>query len=174
MINSNSPSAQPKDIPVKIERLYVKEISCRIPHAPGLFDATEFKENVGQLSSSIEMNIKTQGVGKQKHEVVLDVIIHGKAKNLSLFTLEVQQAGIFTIDALPDQLEQIIKNNCVSFLHAYLSQVITNTILQAGFPPIVLQPVIFNQEPLVRKDVLPETQIRIQEGVLDKEKFQGN
>ena len=43
------------------------------------------------------MNTKTEAVAKDKYEVVLHVIIHGKAKNLSLFVLGVQQAGIFTL-----------------------------------------------------------------------------
>ena len=138
------------NLSLKVDRLYIKEISCKIPHAPGLFDSIEFKENAEQLASSIEMNIKTQSIAKNKYEVVLHCIIHGKAKNLSLFTLEVQQAGIFTIEIPTQQIEQIIKNNCVSFLHQYLSQVVTNTIIQAGFPPIILQPLqpIINQEQL--------------------------
>jgi preprotein translocase subunit SecB len=142
MSSSNGSDQNKDNLKLKVDRLYVKEISCKIPHAPGLFEISEFKENIGQLSSSIEMNIKTQTVANQKYEVVLHVIIHGKVKNLSLFTLEAQQAGIFTIEAPVSEIEQIIKTHCTSFLHAYLSQVVTNTITQAGFPPIILQPII--------------------------------
>lgn len=94
------------------------------------------------------MNIKTQAVAKDKYEVVLHVIIHGKAKNLNLFVLEVQQAGIFTLTVPASNVEEVIKNYCVGFLHPYLSQVVTNAIVQAGFPPIVLQPLqpIFDQK----------------------------
>jgi preprotein translocase subunit SecB len=123
------------------------------------------------------MNVKTQPVANQKFEVVLHVVIHGKAKNLSLFTLEVQQAGIFYIDVLTEQLEQVIKNNCVSFLYPYLSQVVTNTIVQAGFPPVVLQPLqpahqgitleqFFNQTFNQKKESAEKT--RQVEGVLEK------
>ena len=130
--NQSKEDVNQNNLALKVDRLYVKEISCKIPHAPGLFEAQEFKENAGQLSSSIEMNIKTQIVAKDKYEVVLHAIIHGKAKNLSLFTLEVQQAGVFTINVPASQIEQIIKNSCVSFLHTYLSQAVTNAIVQAG------------------------------------------
>lgn len=141
MSNLNESSIANQDnLIVKLDRLYVKEVSCKIPHAPGLFESAEFKENMGQLSSSVEMNIKTQAVAKDQFEVVSHVIIHGKAKNLSLFVLEVQQAGIFTLTVPSSMVEEIIRNHCVAFLHPYLSQVVTNTIVQAGFPPIVLQP----------------------------------
>ena len=36
-------------------------------------------------------------MSNQKYEIVLHAIVHGKAKNMSFFVLEVQQAGIFTI-----------------------------------------------------------------------------
>ena len=150
--NQSKENINENNLALKVDRLYVKEINCKIPHAPGLFEAPEFKENAGQLSSSIEMNIKTQLLAKDKYEVVLHAIIHGKAKNLSLFTLEVQQAGVFTINVPASQIEQIIKNNCVSFLHAYLSQAVTNAIVQAGFPPIVLQPL----QPIINQDTSQE------------------
>ena len=185
MQNSNNPSSKDSDLKnsdknnnkdnilLKVDRLYVKEISCKIPHAPGLFDSIEFKENAEQLSSSIEMNIKTQSLAKNRYEVVLHVIIQGKAKNLSLFTLEVQQAGIFTIDVSSEQLEQVIKNNCVSFLHSYLSQVVTSTIVQAGFPPIVLQPLQPMINHSIEQESLPLQKIaettKYVQGILEKE-----
>ena len=144
--STNNPNQD--HLSLKIDRLYVKEISCKIPHAPELYDATEFKENTGEMSSSVEMNIKTNPIAKDQYEVVLHVIIHGKAKNLSLFVLELQQAGIFTLRVPVANVEEVIKNYCVGFLHPYLSQVVTNTIVQAGFPPIILQPLqpIFDQK----------------------------
>lgn len=169
------------NLALKVDRLYVKEISCKIPHAPGLFEAPEFKENTEQPSSSVEMNIKTQSLSKNKYEVVLHVIIHGKAKNLSLFVLEVQQAGIFTIETPISQIEQVIKNNCVSFLHPYLSQSVTNAIVQAGFPPIVLQPLqpIINQEAIQEQISNQKTESVIEsvkhaEGVLEKVNLKHN
>jgi preprotein translocase subunit SecB len=133
---------------LKVDRLYVKEISCKIPHAPGLFETAEFKESMGQMSPTVEISTKVQSVAENKYEVVLHAIVNGKAKNnISLFVLDVQQAGIFTVNAPASQLKQIIESNCTSFLHAYLSQTISNAIIQAGFPPVMLQPLqpIINQ-----------------------------
>ena len=42
--------------------------------------------------------------------------------------------------------------NCASYLHVYLSQAISNTIIQAGFPPVVLQPL----QPIISNDVTKE------------------
>ena len=140
MTNSNGSDQNQNNIPLKIDRLYVKEISCKIPHAPGLFDSTEFKEAIGQIIPSIEISTKVQPMAANKYEVVLHAIVQGKAKNISLFVLDVQQAGIFTVNVPAAQLKQTIESNCASYLHVYLSQAISNTIIQAGFPPVVLQP----------------------------------
>jgi len=138
MNNLNSTKLNQENLKIKVERLYVKEINCKLPHAPNLFESPEFKEL--QVEPSIEMNIKTQGVGVNKFEVTLHAIINGKTKNLSLFNLDVQQSGIFTIDVPQNQMENIIKNYCVPMLHPYLAHVISTTIIQAGLPPVILQP----------------------------------
>ena len=47
-----------------MERLYLKEISCKLPHAPNLFENTEFKEL--QIEPNIEINEKSyQNDGNQ-------------------------------------------------------------------------------------------------------------
>lgn len=124
---------------IKIERLYVKELNCKLPHAPNVFENPEFKES--KIESNMEINIKSQGVGINKFEITLHAIITGKSKNISLFNLDVQQSGIFIINVPQAQLEDIIKNYCAPILHPYLSQVVTHTIVQAGLPPVILQPI---------------------------------
>ena len=74
MSNSNVHELNKDNIPLKIERLYVKEVSCKIPHAPGLFDSPEFKEAMGQVLPSIEISTKVQPIATNKYEVVLHVL----------------------------------------------------------------------------------------------------
>lgn len=156
MVNSNGFNATNTntvdDYAVKLERLYVKEMSCKIPHAPGLFESTEFKEAAGQMIPSIEVSTKVQPVSANKYEVTLHAIVQGKAKNLSLFVLDVQQSGIFIVNVPQEKLKQTIEINCASYLHVYLSQAISNAIIHAGFPPIVLQPL----QPIIKQDLIRE------------------
>ena len=71
---------------------------------------------------------------------------------------QIQQAGIFTVTAPIYQLKQIIESNCANFLHAYLSKAISNTIIQAGFSPVILQPLqpAVNQEKLLFKESMEQ------------------
>lgn len=138
MNNLNVSTTNQENLKIKIERLYIKEINCKLPRAPNLFENPEFKEL--QIEPDIEINIKTQGAGVNKFEVTLHAIINGKSKNLSLFNLDLQQSGIFTINVPQNQIESVIKNYCIPMLHPYLAHAISNTIIQAGLPPIILQP----------------------------------
>lgn len=133
---------------IKIEKLYVKEIHCKLPHAPNLFDNPKLQEPGFKIEPNMEINVKTQGISLSKLEVTLNVIINGKVDNLSLFNLEIQQAGIFNINVPTNQLEDIVKNYCVPILHPYLSHAISNSMIQAGLPPVMLQPF----QPVVDKD----------------------
>ncbi len=181
MTNSNGSGYHENDIAVQIERLYVKEINCKIPHAPALFETVEFKESMSQMSPTVEISTKVQTVAENKYEVVLHAIVSGKSKKLSLFVLDVQQAGIFTVNAPASQIKQIIESNCTSFLHAYLSQTISNAIIQAGFPPVVLQPLqsTINQEAIREQISNQNTDSSIEstrpvEGVLEKVNLKHN
>ena len=135
---------------IKIEKLYVKEIHCKLPHAPNLFENPKLQEPGLKIEPSMEINVKTQGIGLNKFEVILNVIINGKIDNFSLFNLDIQQAGIFTINVSNTQLEEVVKNYCVPILHPYLSHVISNSMIQAGLPSVTLQPF----QPVVDKDKL--------------------
>lgn len=153
MVKSNilDKSITPDPI-LQVERLYVKEINCKIPYAPGLFESTEFKESAGRMIPSIEISTKVQPVSSNKYEVTLHAIVQGKVNNLSLFVLEVQQSGLFLLNLPQEQIKQTIEVNCTNYLHVYLSQTISSAVIQAGFPPIVLQPL----QPLIKNDEIKE------------------
>lgn len=123
---------------IEVERLYIKEINFKIPYAPALFVTEDYKLD---MVPTIEVSTKVQPVAKDKYEVALHAIVSAKSKNLSLFVLEVQQAGIFNINNISDaEIKPIVESYCASLLHPYLAQTIGNSIMQAGFPPLLLQP----------------------------------
>lgn len=102
MTNSVNKIEQKKDISaadniVKLEKLYVKEINCKIPYAPILFESPEFKEKSVNMIPLVEISTKVQPISVNKYEVTLHAIVQGKGDNVSLFVLEVQQSGIFEI-----------------------------------------------------------------------------
>lgn len=149
MVNNINNEDNAKNLPFKVERLYLKEIILKLPHAPNVFENSELKQKNLAIDPALEMNIKSQRLSIDKFEVTLHAIVSAKSHNISLFNIEVQQSGIFTINSEATEIENIIKNYCIAILHPYLNQVINNNIIQAGFPPIILQP--FNVSNLEKK-----------------------
>ena len=68
-----------------------------------------------------------------------------KNKNKVAFLVEVEQAGIFTIQGTnPEQLEHVLGSFCPSLLFPYAREIISSEVLRGSFPPLVLSPVNFD------------------------------
>ncbi|MDP3482179.1 MAG: protein-export chaperone SecB, partial [Sulfuricella sp.] len=87
-----------------IEKIYVKDLSLEIPHAPTIFMQRE--------TPQIDVQLHNQGgmVDEGVYETVLTVTVTAKlAEDKTLFLVEVAQAGIFQIRNIPEaDLEPIL------------------------------------------------------------------
>lgn len=121
-----------------IEKLYVKDISVEVPHAPEIFLEAETPQ------IEVQMQTKGQGLGDGAFEVLLTVTVTAKIGEKSVFLVEVGQAGIFRIFNVPEEnLEPLLAIACPNILFPYAREVISDTVTRAGFSPVVLQPVNF-------------------------------
>lgn len=123
-----------------IEKLYVKDISVEVPNAPEIF--------LEQESPQIEIQLNTMGRGVSEGvvEVVLTVTVTARIGDKTVFLVEVGQAGIFRMMNIPEeQMEGLVAIACPNILFPYAREVVSDAIVRAGFQPIVLQPVNFEQ-----------------------------
>lgn len=121
-----------------IEKLYVKDLSLEIPGAPQVFLERE--------APQVDVQLHTQGnsVDEGIFEVVLTVTVTAKVKDKTLFLVEAGQAGIFQIRNLPqDDLEPVLAVACPNILFPYVRETISDVVMRAGFPPVILNPVNF-------------------------------
>lgn len=121
-----------------IEKLYVKDLSVEVPHAPEIY----LEQNAPQVE--VQLNTGGRGVGEGVYEVVLTVTVTAKLGDKTVFLVEVGQGGIFRIMNVPeDQMEPLIAIACPNVLFPYAREAISDAVTRAGFQPIVLQPVNF-------------------------------
>lgn len=123
-----------------IEKLYVKDMSLEIPHAPGIFLERESPQIDLQLHS--EFASIDEGI----YEVVLTVTMTAKqaGKDKVMFLIEAKQAGIFQIRNIPQEdFEPVLSVTCPNILYPYLREVVTDVSVRAGFAPVMLNPVNF-------------------------------
>ncbi len=121
-----------------IDKVYVKDISLEIPHAPQVFLERE--------TPQIDVQLHTQAgpVEEGIFEVSVTATVTAKAGEKMLFLVEAKQAGIFQIRHVPsDELEPILAVMCPNILFPYLREVVSDIVVRAGFAPVLLNPINF-------------------------------
>lgn len=122
-----------------IEKIYVKDVSLELPNAPQIF------LEQGSPSISVEVHSKAELLGEGVYEAVLTVTVTSKLENDKVvFLVEAGQAGIFRIQGVPqDEIEPLLGIACPNILYPYVRETISDMVVRAGFPPVVLQPMNF-------------------------------
>ena len=76
--------------------------------------------------------------------MALRVTVTAKVGESTVFLIEVQQAGIFRVQNVPDEhIEPILAITCPNILFPYAREVVSDISIRAGFPPVTLSPVNF-------------------------------
>ncbi len=136
-MTDQQPQQQPLPL-FHIEKIYVKDLSVEVPNAPQIFLERE--------QPQIDMQINTQSgpVEQDIYQTELTLTITARLKEKTAFLVEVRQAGIFRIQNLPKEaLEAALAIGCPNILFPYAREVVSSAVLDAGFPPLLLQPVNF-------------------------------
>lgn len=131
-------TAAPQQPFFNIEKLYVRDLSLEIPHAPAIF--------LERDAPHIDLQLHSQGepVGDELFEVTVTVTVTAKLKEKVLFLIEAKQAGIFRIRHIPQgELEQLLATVCPNLLYPYLREVVSDVSVRAGFTPVLLNPINF-------------------------------
>ncbi len=121
-----------------LDKIYVKDISLEIPHAPHIF----MERDNPQIEVQLESQAKSLDEGVFEVEVVSTVTTRVGEK--VMFLIEAKQAGIFQIRNVPlDELEPVLAVTCPNILFPYLREVVSDISVRAGFAPVVLNPLNF-------------------------------
>ena len=123
-----------------IEKIYVKDLSLEVPHAPQVFLTNE--------SPEVEMKVATRGdkIEDGFYNVSVTVTVTAKLENeeKTMFLSEVTQSGIFRIDNIEDEdVNLLLGVACPNILFPYAREAISTTVTPAGFPPVMLAPINF-------------------------------
>jgi preprotein translocase subunit SecB len=149
----------------QLQKIYLKDASFELPHAPQIF------QEDGQVE--IKMNIAQQvdQLAEGVHEVMLTVTVTATLDEKTAYLAEVQQAGVFSIVGLDEKTQHAVLNTlCPHTLFPYARRAITDLVADGGFPPLVLQPINFDQ---IYAQRLQEAQAQQEQAAADME-VQGN
>jgi preprotein translocase subunit SecB len=139
-LNQAAAQEEEQQAQFQLQKLYVKDVSFELPSAPQIF------QEDGQVEIKLNLSQKVDDLSENVHEVVLTVTVTATLDDKTAYLAEVQQAGIFAIAGLPEQGRHAALNTlCPSTLFPYARRLITDLVADGGFPPLVLQPINFDQ-----------------------------
>jgi preprotein translocase subunit SecB len=117
---------------------YVKDLSFENPSAPAVYQWQ------GQPQMDVQVNIGANNVGQDVHEVQLKIDVTAKAEQGTAFQIELLYAGLFALKNIPaEQLQPFLLAEGPRLLFPFARQIISDTVLHGGFPPLMLDPIDF-------------------------------
>ena len=140
-LNQDAAAQEPQQqAQFQLQKLYMKDVSFELPNAPQIF------QEDGQVEIKLNLAQKVESLSEGVDEVVLTVTVTANLGEKTAYLAEVQQAGIFSITGLGEQARHAALNTlCPHTLFPYARRTITDLVAEGGFPPLVLQPINFDQ-----------------------------
>ena len=121
-----------------MEKIYVKDISLEIPHAPQIFLERESPQ------IDVQLHTLAESFDKGLYEVVVGATVTARIGEKVMFLIEVKQAGVFQVHNLSGkELEQVLAVMCPNTLFPYLREAVSDVSVRAGFAPVLLNPINF-------------------------------
>ncbi len=124
---------------IKILAQYVKDLSFKVPQAPEVFLTTNEKPDI-----RISIDIDAKKIAAENYEISLKISADASSKDKKLFLCELTYCGIFLLKQIEgEMLEQVLLIYCPNLLFPFLRRIITNATSDAGFAPLMLDPIDF-------------------------------
>jgi preprotein translocase subunit SecB len=122
-----------------LQKLYVKDLSFESPKAPSVFTTN--------VSPQTQLNIRSGAaeIAPNTQEVTLTLTVEAKDNDVTLFLIEIAQAGIFFMQGYSaEERSMLIGSFCPATLYPFAREAISDIVGKGGFPQLLLQPINFD------------------------------
>jgi preprotein translocase subunit SecB len=125
---------------IQVHRIFIKSAS---------FEAGSLTKEIIDLRPvpKIDMQVHVSHEIKDDKtiEAVLTLQLIAKQEEKILWRMQLQQAGLFTLDGFGDaQRKQVISGFCMNMMYPYACQAISELVVRGGFEPVYLAPMNFD------------------------------
>ncbi len=123
---------------IKIAKQYLKELTVKNPNSPEIFTKAQDKPNI-----EISINIDAKKLSELAYEVILE--LKAVANNGELFEVKVNYGAICSVISgyEIENLEEALLVECPTLLFPFARKTIADAVAEAGFSPLMLDPVDF-------------------------------
>ncbi len=117
---------------------YVKDLSVENPNAPACFQWND------QPQIDLQFNIGAQQANEEVHEVELKVNVTAKGEKGNFYLIELSYCALAGLRNLPDEhAHAFLYAEAPRILFPFARRVIADATRDAGFPPLLMDPVDF-------------------------------
>lgn len=114
----------------------------------------------GKPDVKVQINLDVQQRPSDRFEVALKVNIDSKVGESQVFILELDYAGLYLIQNVPqDQLHALLMIECPRLLFPYVRRVVGDVTRDGGYPPLNLEQIdflaLYRQEMARRQQATP-------------------
>ncbi len=129
--------AQPLTFAIKAQ--YVRDLSLENPNAPNSLRAPKERP---QVRTEIELEIA--GVGEDHYETLIKLGLRVATDEQTLLLIELKYGAIVQATGFaPPQLDALLRVDVPFIIFPFVRQIVADASLNAGFSPIMLEPIDF-------------------------------
>jgi preprotein translocase subunit SecB len=124
-----------------IAQQYIKDLSFESPESPHVF-----LEQTAQPNVNVNFNVAAENIREDIHEVVLNINIQSEIDGKTIFIAELAYAGLCQVKgASPEFTQQALMIEVPRQLFPFARAILADAIRNGGFPPLLLNPIDFQQ-----------------------------
>src|SRR4051794_8922238 len=125
---------------VSILAQYTKDLSVENPSAPQVYQWQV------QPNLEVQFNINVQAAADDVHEVSIKIDVTARSDNGVHFVVDLSYAGLFGLRNMPEEaLGPVLLVEAPRLIFPYARQIVSEAVTNAGFPPLLLDPIDFAQ-----------------------------
>ncbi|MFN7323574.1 MAG: protein-export chaperone SecB [Sphingomonadales bacterium] len=118
---------------------YIKDLSVENPNAPHSYSWE------GSPQIDVQVNIEVHSVSDEVNEVLLKLGVKAEAEQGVHFNVELEYATLFGLrNVEPQHAHQFLFGEAPRLMFPFARRVVADAVRDAGYPPLVLEPIDFN------------------------------
>lgn len=118
---------------------YVKDLSVENPSAPDVYQWAEAPQ------VDVQFNIGAEPLGTDMHEVTLKLTLTATSQRGMMYIVDLAYCGLVGMRNVPeDQAHAFLYAEAPRLLFPFARSVVATAVRDAGFPPLMVDPVDFN------------------------------
>jgi preprotein translocase subunit SecB len=139
--NGKDKDGAENSISLGIAQQYIKDFSFESPETPHVF-----LEQTAQPNVNVNFNVAAQKIRDDIHEVVLSIDIQSEIDGKTIFIAELAYGGLCQIKGgSPGATQQALMIEVPRQLFPFARAILADAIRNGGFPPLLLNPIDFQQ-----------------------------